>query len=61
MLTKWEPETGKTLVTILGSMVQISILRDRSETDMIPIGASILGGHIVPNVWLFGTFPAYLS
>jgi hypothetical protein len=44
MLTKLEQETGETMVTILGIKVQISILRDRSEADMVLIGESLLGG-----------------
>ncbi|KAH3833649.1 hypothetical protein DPMN_106962 [Dreissena polymorpha] len=44
MLTKLERETGETMVTILGIKVQISIMRDRSEADMVLIGESLLGG-----------------
>ena len=44
MLTKLEQETGETMVTILGIEVQISILRDRSEADIVLNGESLLGG-----------------
>ncbi|KAH3818882.1 hypothetical protein DPMN_120609 [Dreissena polymorpha] len=44
MLMKLERETGETIVTILGTKVQISIPRDRSEADMVLIGESLLDG-----------------
>ena len=53
MLTKGAPVTGETTGTVVGTKIQMSAPRDRSEAGMVQIGASIPG-------WQGGTYRACL-